>query len=160
MTICHSNTPPAASVAGEHNKTNAHGRSGVMYASELMEKVIKEPEKYEGKRYKGYPIKDADGNNYEELIVKNGNLCIDDGDDWAYINSHTQLEEIPQPVTWQEALEAFAKGKRIKLVIPGLIQGETVEHIFKDTKTFMLQSDKRYILTADTFLNGTWYILD
>lgn len=118
-----------------------------MYASELMEKVIKEPEKYEGKRYKGYPIKDADGNNYEELIVKNGNLCIDDGDDWAYINSHTQLEEIPQPVTWQEALEAWAKGKSIKIMKP-------------NNCCVRLNNYEGFVLYTSMIEAGTWYILD
>ena len=66
-------------------------------------------------------------------------------------------EEVKQPVTWQEALEANSKGKRVKV--------ETNSNRCKGyTKTFanddLLQDTEWDAMTALEITTGTWYILD
>ena len=92
-----------------------------MYASELMELARKEPKKYEGKRYKvidkrntAYSMRTYDGVEHDELFIKNGKAVYEGGCYTmctAFIASDTQLEEIPQPVTFMEAVNS---GKCIK----------------------------------------------
>ena len=84
-----------------------------MYASELMEWARKNPKEYAGKRYKVVntcvfePLYDVKVNTF-------GNLVCGEGEDMVYINTHTQLEEIPpkpKPVTFMEAVNS---GKNVK----------------------------------------------
>lgn len=88
-----------------------------LYASELMELARKEPEKYEGKRYKvlGLCCIGPERQCYGEVIVDSeGRLQGKGYDNWAYINSNTKLEEIkpqPQPVPFMEAVKAMKQGK-------------------------------------------------
>ena len=126
-----------------------------MYASELMEKIRKEPEKYEGKKYKGYPIMHPGGKLYDELTVHDGVFVVEEDSNWAFVSSHTELEEIPQPVTWQEALEANADGRKIQLDIKR-IDGVTIHHVFDKT----LKSQCGWIATAEGIIKGKWYIID
>jgi len=86
-------------------------------AYELMAKAAAEPKKYEGKRYKvdGCALHDPRGRMQDRVIIRNGALEIDGANDWAYINSNTLLEEIPQPVSFMEAANS---GKRIKPTRP------------------------------------------
>jgi hypothetical protein len=95
--------------------------SKVIYASELMELARKEPQKYEGKRYKVRDtLIDRHGKEYETAIFKSGNLRTYGGNMlFAHANSMTQLEEIPQPIPFDEAVKAAIDGKKPAITLGG-----------------------------------------
>ena len=89
-------------------------------------------------------------NNLDESIFKLGKNLF-----WN--NLDAEWEEINQSATWQEALEANSKGKRVKV--------ETNSNRCKGyTKTFanddLLQDTEWDAMTALEITTGTWYILD
>jgi len=85
--------------------------------------------------------------DYDELVVKvdkttetlswesgHEHLCIDD--EWV---------EVKQPVTWQEALEAWANGKSLRLLI-----NDRIYHLVPS----------KFIIAQEDIEKGKWYILD
>lgn len=131
-----------------------------MFASELMEEVRENPDKYEKQVFEvtdGYALTST-GKSVPHIIISAGTAREGHTGKIAYFSTDTQVKEIKQPVTWQEALEAHAHGKAIKLVIHTGFKGDVV-HIF-NSDILMLKSQNGYILTSDVLLTGIWYIED
>lgn len=63
-------------------------------------------------------------------------------------------QEVKQSVPWQEALEAWANGKRIRCVIG------KAEYIFGRSPYREFQDQNDYGLAAEHITKGTWYIED
>lgn len=103
---------------------------GKMYASELMELARKEPEKYEGKRYRvveGSRMYNCATNikPYTECIIKYGKLHSEGFAMMVF--SDTILKEIPpepNPVPFMEAREAFENGKVVTAKFPDFNSGK------------------------------------
>jgi hypothetical protein len=94
-----------------------------LFGSELMELARKEPQKYEGKRYKAveYFVLDGSGKARPVALVREGSLIFPDCMS-AYIASETTFEEIkpePQPVSFNEARKAAIEGKRPTITLNG-----------------------------------------
>jgi hypothetical protein len=132
-----------------------------MFASELMELIRKNPEKHEGKRYK-VTVGDrlfAGGtpHGYKECIVKNSEICSNDNASFALcIFSNTEVEEIKQPVTWQEAIEAWANGKSVKCVYG---DKPRVGIALYNNGGFLKDTDSCSLSKAE-IVEGIWYIED
>ena len=80
-----------------------------------------------------------------DVYFQNGNCYIDPSKDW---------HEVKQPVTWQEAIEAWANGKRIRCVI------NKAEFIFEKRHYREFQDQNDYGLAVEQITKGTWYIED
>ena len=85
-------------------------------ACELMVEAQKNPEKYEGKKYKIVDgiVHDYDGEELGKLFIFDGNLCkeLDKRHCYAYISSSAELEEIkpePKPVSFMEAAKSYKR---------------------------------------------------
>lgn len=120
---------------------------------ELMRLAKENPEKYEGKRYKvvkGIVLNKNGGCFYYEVVVYNGEIVIAANKNHsALIDSSTELEEIKQPVTPQEAAKSFSEGKTIRC--------EYIDSVImfkKDTPSRSFTPD--YYMKL--MLEGTWYI--
>ena len=79
------------------------------------------------------------------------------GKTFYWNNLDVEWKEIKESVTWQEALEANSKGKKVKV--------ETNSNRCKGyTKTFasddLLQDTEWDAMTSLEITTGTWYILD
>lgn len=66
----------------------------------------------------------------------------------CYIDPKVDWQEVKQPVTWQEAIEAWANGKKIRCKCEG---GETF---------FRPSNVSSACFTAKLITHGTWYIED
>jgi hypothetical protein len=127
--------------------------SKVIYASELMEAARKEPEKYEGKRYKVTDtLIDRHSKEYETAIVRSGTLRVKgDNELFAHVNSVTRLEEIPpepKPVTASEAMAAMDdESKEIEWRHQGTVA------TFKGTKNWYEKCISPMMLRR-----GEWYV--
>ena len=63
-------------------------------------------------------------------------------------------QELKQPVSWQEAIEAWANGKTI-----GVTQKD-IEKRFYEGKDYLLRDQHGYSVSEDEIAEGTWYIED
>ena len=132
---------------------------GKMYASELMELARKEPEKYEGKRYRvlGLCCIGPERQHYSTVIVDSeGKLQGKGYDNWAYINSNTTVEEIPpepKPVTFMEAAEANENGKTVECKIYGCF------NVYRPHMTAGMIDQSGRAVSANEILHGKWYII-
>ena len=84
-----------------------------MFASELMELARKEPQKYEGKRYKvvsGSPLENGSQTFYECVMCK-GSFKSPGKNLYLAVFDDTKLEEIPQPVSFMDAVNSRKKFK-------------------------------------------------
>jgi hypothetical protein len=127
---------------------------GKMYASELMELARKEPEKYEGKRYRvlGLCCIGPERQHYSTVIVDSeGKLQGKGYDNWAYINSNTKLEEIPQSVPFAEAAAANEAGNTVECVESGYTH--TYANGFDG-----LVDEHGNAVTVREILHGEWFI--
>jgi hypothetical protein len=124
-----------------------------MYASELMEKVRKEPKKYEGKQYKivGECIKRTGEPSNDKTVRIFDGRPMTDTCAAVFITFDTQLKEIRQSVTWQEAIAAWTNGKKVRCEYNGIPRTYS-ELIIRDQSGQMLNKLE--------ILNGTWYIED
>jgi hypothetical protein len=134
-----------------------------MFASELMELARKEPEKYEGKRYKAIDaLIDRYGEVYETAIVKDGTLRGDgDGILFAHINSYTQLEEIkpePLPIPFLEAVKAYSEGKTAECECDKCKQLASKRTYVPSEIGSEMKDQSGYAVTADEILHGIWFI--
>jgi hypothetical protein len=95
-----------------------------------MELARKEPQKYEGKRYKVVRGSARGYNGDESKEIK---LCssgqMSTGFLAAYISSDTELEEIPQPVTFMEAVKAAIEGKHPTIML------DNIKHVMTADKS-------------------------
>ncbi len=130
-----------------------------MFASELMEAIRKEPEKYEGKRYeipRGNCITGA-GKPLNAVKVHNGKLLVDnDSGNYAFASSYCELEEIKQPVTWQEAIAAWVNGKAIYVCLE---HGTKYSYAAENNKLSTSHGGIP-LITKQEIKSGTWYIED
>lgn len=126
-----------------------------MFASELMELARKEPQKYEGKRYKvseGSAMYNcATHLRYTECEIKGGRL--QSGAFPMMTFSDTELEEIPRPVPFLEAAKAYDEGTDImcKHDIFG-------EHTYHNTGSCGMKDQNGYPVSAGEILHGEWTI--
>ena len=84
---------------------------------------------------------EKDGEIIEPFLVRDRRsgtgICHNTGDDW---------QEVKQPVTWQEAIQAWADGKRVTLKL------DRCEYAFCG---FSDQANTRRAINS-----GTWYVED
>lgn len=66
----------------------------------------------------------------------------------TFLSELRDWQEVKQPVTWQEAIEAWANGKKIRCKCEG---GETFYRPSKESSA---------CFTAKLITHGTWYIED
>lgn len=121
--------------------------------------VLKELEENPEKRFKSFNrtlgIENVLELSESHLYLKRTNLHgeelpsdTDSGGFNGNINIHADWQEVKQPVTWQEAIEAWANGKAVKCECEG---GVT---FFKPPR----QSSACF--TDKLITHGTWYIED
>lgn len=133
-----------------------------MKAYELMKLAAEDPDKYSGKKYRvtnACVIHLSDIKlHYEVAVNEMGRLIIPQAnDDWAYVNSHTELQEIPQPVSFMEAVKAYKEGKTIRS--DGVC---AFAHIY-DPKVNCgkgLLDERKIGVDPTEILERDWYILD
>lgn len=162
-TVCLMDVPIRHGLFVHHDNLTLVEReeSKVMYASELMEAARKDPEKYEGKRYKAEcALIDYKGNSYDTCqFNKDGKLCAPSNTcDWAYINGNTTLEEIPpkpKPVTFMEAVKAYDEGKTIECK-----SSEFKKRTYQPGQYYPHEMLDKYAdsITAKEIINGEWFI--
>ena len=104
--------------------------------------ALKELEENPDKKFKSVNY------NQEDIIISMGAGCYDLP--FRVLDSNRDWQEIKQPVTWQEAIEAWANGKPIKCVING---GST---LYKSKSG--LQDSLGWAVSPVHIKNGTWYI--
>lgn len=129
----------------------------MMKAYELLKLAAENPQAYEGKKYKvvsGVAI-NYFGKSVNEFVIDDG--AFQDIDMiTVYISNYTEVEEIPQPVSFTEAIQ--------ESVINGTIARCVRENVVTEYK-FLLGVSSSLIdqcghpITADEILNGTWYIV-
>ena len=68
------------------------------------------------------------------------------------INIYADWQEVKQPVTWQEAIEAWMNGKTI-----GVTQKD-IEKRFYEGKDYLLRDQHGDSVSEDEIAEGTWYI--
>lgn len=120
---------------------------------ELMKLVAENSDKYSNKTYKvveGH-ARTPSGVDRKEINVNSiGNFEDYDGVS-LYISTRTELEEIKQPVTPQEAREAHINGKVVTVKLPNF-------------SCNIPKGDFGHCFSANTFMDivskGTWYIED
>ena len=91
---------------------------------------------------------DKDGEIIEPFLVRDRRsgtgICHNTGDNWQLVR---------QPVTWQEAIQAWAEGKTV-------IVENTCDKRKYDGKKFFLKDEYGIPLGSWEITNGTWYIED
>lgn len=131
-----------------------------IYASDLMSEARKNPEKYEGKRYKviGGSSLCADTEEHYECEVRGGELMAKG--DFVAVYSDTQLEEIKhelKPVPFMEAVKAYHNGKTIRCT--HIFFGER-EYKRQNDAGSLMKDDIHMPISSDEILYGQWYIID
>ena len=71
----------------------------------------------------------------------------------AFISELRDWHEVKQPVTWQEAIEAWANGGKVKCILHGK------SFTYDSSKWGNMYSGDGYLCGSE-ILNGTWYIED
>ena len=84
---------------------------------------------------------EKDGEIIEPFLVRDRRsgtgICHNTGDDW---------QEVKQPVTWQEAIQAWGAGKIVSVEVGGC------KYLFSDARN--------HELTGRMIQFGTWYVED
>ena len=107
--------------------------------------VLKELDENPNKRFKSVNY------NQEEIIISMGTGCYDLP--FRVLDSNRDWQEIKQPVTWQEAIEAWANGGKVKCILHG------ESFIYDSSQWKNMYSGDGYLCDSE-ILNGTWYIED
>ena len=110
--------------------------------------VLKELDENPNKRFKSVNY------NQEEIIISMGTGCYDLP--FRVLDSNRDWQEIKQPVTWQEAIEAWANGKTIKCVHYGENYAFEGRSVFLATDEHVEPSNVEP--SKKMILDGTWYI--
>ena len=85
---------------------------------------------------------------------------------YRWESGHTHLspldrwEEVPQEVTWQEALEAWANGKTVKCIARGYDNVYQKYDAINDCDDSFLVEENGNPVDAYEILEGRWYILE
>ena len=88
----------------------------------------------------------------DQEVFFNGGVVIKEGDARKLVYLH-DWQEVRQPVTWQEAIEAWAKGGKVKCILHGK------SFTYDRSKWGNMYSGDGYLCDSE-ILNGTWYIED
>ncbi len=127
-------------------------------AYDLMKLAAENPEKYKGKKYRavGPCCISINGKNYGEVVVNdNGHLEGKNFDNWAYINSHTKLEEIPQLIPFSEAVKAAIAGKKSVIELNGRKYTMAADKSIYDGKGYLLRFSGTF---CTGMLDGMWTV--
>lgn len=89
--------------------------------------------------------------NQEEIIISMGADCYDLP--FRVIDSDRDWQEVKQPVTWQEAIQAWADGDTVKCVL-----GKSESVFFGEKIAFRNQDAS--VIDKVQIREGTWYIED
>jgi hypothetical protein len=139
--------------------------SKMIYASELMELARKEPQKYEGKRYKvaeGCAVDVISGERVYSIDIAGGRFYSNNYG--VAITTSVVLEEIPpepKPVTFMEAVEAYGKGETIRCKINH--GGRTNEYDY--IPQFTCDFGYKFVakgsceISSGEILRGKWFIV-
>lgn len=100
--------------------------------------VLKELDENPNKRFKSVNY------NQEEIIISMGTDCYDLP--FRVIDSSRDWQEVKQPVTWQEAFEAWLNGTPVYCILEN---GKKVEY-----------DQNINFIHAHSLKTGTWYIED
>jgi hypothetical protein len=130
-----------------------------MKAYELMYLAKREPQKYEGKKYKvvGGHAFDNEGGRLgatDIINVEKGEMYFNNIFE-LNISQHTELEEIQPSVDFLTAVKAYSEGKTIRWT-----NGNGTTYIYKPDKgKFKEMVSQEFSAITDTeILEGQWYI--
>lgn len=129
---------------------------------EVMKLAAENPQEYEGKRYKvvnGSPLENGSQIFYECVICK-GSFKSPSKSLYLAAFNDAQLEEIPQPVSFMEAVKAYSEGKTVKCHIEGTTY--LYDYFSKSNAyefNFFIGGDG-HVVACREILRGTWYIKD
>lgn len=76
------------------------------------------------------------------------NCCYYWSSGHPYLSPDDEWEEVPQEVTWQEAIEAWVNGSCVKSVL------NQEEHVYNESQGFV--SDQNYSLQDNSDVLATW----
>lgn len=129
-----------------------------MKAYELMKLAAENPAEYEGKRYKvvsGY-LYDFTGHSHKEFHFNRIGQVVDETLA-IYFSNDTEIEEIPQPVPFMEAVKAYSEGKTVECHLGAYvtIYSRECRHCLKG---YAMRSKSGQTLTDEEILNGIWTI--
>jgi hypothetical protein len=130
-----------------------------MLACELMVNALKFPQKYEGRRYKvvkGARLITRDDELFSEFTVKGG-LFTNGGCHGLAVYCNTELEEIPQPVPFMEAVAAYGNGRTINCKCNGITHTYTPAYIRGNSKCGLCDENDVAVSAAE-ILEGVWTI--
>jgi hypothetical protein len=131
-----------------------------MKACKLMAEAIENPQKYEGKRYKSEgAMRDGCGNMHKVVRIDCSKLMIGSSQLYAYITSDTELEEIPQSVTFMEAEKAHGEGKTVRVEYPDFnCPEQIITEKFRKEKGGGEWHSRGVGLSFYVIRTGTWFI--
>ena len=91
---------------------------------------------------------DKDGETIEPFLVRDRRsgtgICHNTGDNWQLVR---------QPVTWQEAIQAWAEGKTV------IVENTCAKRKY-DGKKIFLRDEYGNAMGSWEITNGTWYVED
>jgi hypothetical protein len=121
-----------------------------MKTSEMIAMLEKNPNlKFKGTNWSDGSILQLDLFGHITIINPKNKICPETV--LNYLPSKTDWEIVCEPVTWQEAIQAWAEGKTVKCVLNSFYEG----YIFND---FHCKANTQTILSKDMIKGGTWYI--
>lgn len=127
-----------------------------MFASELMEEVRENPDKYEKQVFEvtdGYALTST-GKSVPHIIISAGTAREGHTGNIAYFSTDTQVKEIKQPVTWQEAIQAWIDGKTI------YSDGDYGKHFYLSGSQYLKDNENAVPITRIELQKQKWYIED
>jgi len=128
-----------------------------MKTKEMLDELFKYPEKIYLSQ--SQPIAQSD----IEAKIKKGKLMFRhrNGTPATFLELNREWTEVKQPVTLQEALEAWAEGKKIICEVSSSIYTHKNTTTYKNTTGFLRDNNgSGSPLSKCEITNGTWYIED